>query len=55
MAEYSVRGPSAFQPSHPGELLREDVLPAPRLNVTEAEAAACRGKPCTAFFLAGRP
>ncbi len=36
MAEYRVKGPPAWQPSHPGELLREEVLPALRLTVTEA-------------------
>jgi len=33
MAEYRVKGPPAWQPSHPGALLREDVLPALRLTV----------------------
>jgi antitoxin HigA-1 len=28
----------AWQPSHPGELLREDILPALRLTVTAAAA-----------------
>jgi addiction module HigA family antidote len=36
MTEYRVKGPSAWQPSHPGVLLREDVLPALRLTVKEA-------------------
>ena len=35
MVEYLVKGKSAWQPSHPGELLREDVLPALRLTVKE--------------------
>lgn len=36
MAEYRVKGPPAWRPSHPGELLREEVLPALRLTVTAA-------------------
>jgi addiction module HigA family antidote len=36
MAEYRVKGPAAWQPSHPGALLREDVLPALRLTVKAA-------------------
>ncbi len=36
MTEYLVKGPPAWQPSHPGETLREDVLPALRLTVKDA-------------------
>jgi antitoxin HigA-1 len=36
MPEYRVKGPPAWRPSHPGELLKEDVLPALRLTVTAA-------------------
>lgn len=36
MAEYRVKGPPAWQPSHPGALLRQDVLPALRLTVKAA-------------------
>jgi addiction module HigA family antidote len=36
MAEYRVKGPPAWRPNHPGELLREDVLPALRLTVKAA-------------------
>lgn len=36
MAEYRVKGPSAWQPSHPGAVLREDVLPGLRLTVKGA-------------------
>lgn len=39
MTEYRVKTPPAWQPSHPGALLREDVLPALRLNVTAAAKA----------------
>lgn len=34
--EYPVRRPVQSPPIHPGEVLREDVLPALRLSVTEA-------------------
>ena len=36
MAEYRVKGPPAWQPTHPGAILREDVLPALRLTVKAA-------------------
>jgi antitoxin HigA-1 len=36
MAEYRVKGPPAWRPSHPGELLREEVLRALRLTVKAA-------------------
>ena len=34
--EYLVRRPIQSAPVHPGEVLREDVLPALRLSVTDA-------------------
>lgn len=34
--EYPVRRPIQSPPIHPGEILREDVLPALRLSVTDA-------------------
>jgi addiction module HigA family antidote len=36
VTEYLVKTPPAWQPSHPGELLREDVLPALGLTVKGA-------------------
>jgi addiction module HigA family antidote len=36
MGEYSVKRPLKRPPIHPGEILREDVLPALRLSVSEA-------------------
>lgn len=36
MAEYSVKRPLERPPIHPGEVLREDVLPALGLSVSEA-------------------
>src|SRR5215510_867460 len=37
MSEYRANHPSEIEPAHPGEILREDVLPA--LNLTVSEAA----------------
>ena len=36
MAEYSVNRPLERAPVHPGEILREDVLPSLALSVSEA-------------------
>ncbi|MGB7219913.1 MAG: HigA family addiction module antitoxin [Vicinamibacterales bacterium] len=36
MSEYPVAGDPKFPPTHPGALLRDDVLPALRLTVTVA-------------------
>ena len=36
MEEYSVKRPLKRPPVHPGDILREDVLPALRLSVSEA-------------------
>jgi addiction module HigA family antidote len=36
MEEFSVKRPLKRPPVHPGEILREDVLPALRLSVSEA-------------------
>ncbi len=36
MTEYLVTTPQAWEPTHPGETLREDVLPALNLTVTAA-------------------
>lgn len=38
MAEYMVKRPPASRPSHPGAMLREDVLPALKLTVKDAAA-----------------
>lgn len=37
MTEYAAKQPPAMAPSHPGAILREEVLPA--LGLTEPEAA----------------
>ena len=39
MPEYPVTSGPAWPPSHPGELLREEVLPALHLSVTAAARA----------------
>lgn len=36
MKEYYIKRPLNRQPAHPGEILREDVLPALGLSVSEA-------------------
>jgi addiction module HigA family antidote len=36
MREYTVKRPLKRQPTHPGEMLREDVLPALGLSISEA-------------------
>ena len=36
MPEYSAKQPPKMEPTHPGAILREDVLPALNLTVTEA-------------------
>ena len=36
MGEYTVKRPLKRPPTHPGEILREDVLPALGLSVSEA-------------------
>ena len=36
MSEYRVKRPLKRAPTHPGELLREDVLPELKLSVSEA-------------------
>lgn len=36
MPDYPAKHPPALEPAHPGEILREDVLPALGLSVAEA-------------------
>jgi addiction module HigA family antidote len=36
MPEYRAKHPSEMEPAHPGEILREDVLPTLGLTVSEA-------------------
>jgi addiction module HigA family antidote len=41
MGEYPVKRPLKRSPIHPGEILREDVLPALGLSVSEAARRLC--------------
>lgn len=54
MAEYRVKGPPAWQPDHPGALLREDVLPALRLTVKDAAEKLGISRQTLHAILAGR-
>lgn len=36
MSEYSIKRPLKRPPVHPGEIIREDVLPSLRISVSEA-------------------
>jgi addiction module HigA family antidote len=38
MTEYRANRSPAFEPTHPGEILREDVLPALKMTVKDAAA-----------------
>jgi addiction module HigA family antidote len=52
--EYSVRRPVQSLPVHPGEILRDDVLPALRLSVTEAARPLGVARQTLHRILAGR-
>jgi addiction module HigA family antidote len=52
--EYPVRRPVKSPPVHPGEILREDVLPALRLSVTEAARQLGVARQTLHRILAGR-
>jgi addiction module HigA family antidote len=52
--EYSVRRPVQSPPVHPGEILRDDVLPALRLSVTEAARQLGVARQTLHRILAGR-
>jgi len=52
--EYPVRRPIQSPPAHPGEILREDVLPALRLSVTEAAKQLGIARQTLHRILAGR-
>ncbi len=53
MLDLPVREPSR-QPAHPGALLREDVLPALRIDVTEAAEKLGVSRPALEAILAER-
>ena len=52
--EYPVRRPVSSPPVHPGEVLRDDVLPALRLSVTEAARQLGVARQTLHRILAGR-
>jgi len=52
--EYPVRRPVQSPPIHPGEILREDVLPTLRLSVTEAARQLGVARQTLHRILAGR-
>ncbi len=52
--EYPVRRPVQSPPVHPGEVLRDDVLPALRLSVTEAARQLGVARQTLHRILAGR-
>src|SRR5262245_11185493 len=59
MGEYAVKRPVNRPPIHPGEIVREDVLPALGLSVSEAarrlKAALARIKPAAAVRSGAEP
>ena len=52
--EYPVRRPVQTPPVHPGDILREDVLPSLRLSVTEAARQLGVARQTLHRILAGR-
>jgi len=52
--EYQVRRPVQSPPVHPGEILRDDVLPSLRLSVTEAARQLGVARQTLHRILAGR-
>ena len=52
--EYPVRRPAQSPPVHPGEILRDDVLPALRLSVTAAARQLGVARQTLHRILAGR-
>jgi addiction module HigA family antidote len=54
MAEYFVKGPAARKPTHPGMLLREDVLPALGISVSELARQLHVSRQTLHAILAGR-
>ena len=54
MTEYRARRDPHRPPMHPGEILREDVLPALDMSVTEAAAALMVSRQTLHRILAGK-
>jgi antitoxin HigA-1 len=54
MPEYAAKHPPQMEPAHPGEILREDVLPALKLTVAEAARQLGVSRQMLHSILAGR-
>ena len=54
MPEYPAKHPPQMEPSHPGVILREDVLPALHLTVAEAARQLLVSRQMLHSILAGR-
>lgn len=54
MTEYPAKRDPNRPPTHPGEILREDVLPALHMSVTEAAAALMVSRQTLHRVLAGK-
>ncbi len=54
MAEYPAKHPPRMEPAHPGEILREDVLPALGLSVADAARQLRISRQMLHSILAGR-
>jgi antitoxin HigA-1 len=54
MPEYLAKHPPQMEPSHPGEILREDVLPTLGLSVAEAARQLRVSRQMLHSILAGR-
>jgi antitoxin HigA-1 len=54
MPEYPAKHPPEMEPAHPGEILREDVLPALHLTVAEAARQLLVSRQMLHSILSGR-
>jgi addiction module HigA family antidote len=54
MPDYTAKHPPGLEPAHPGEILREDVLPALGLSVAEAARQLRVSRQMLHSILAGR-
>jgi addiction module HigA family antidote len=54
MAEYQAAARAAWEPTHPGALLRKEVLPALRMNVTATAKALGVSRQTVHEILAGK-
>jgi addiction module HigA family antidote len=54
MARYAARRDPKREPVHPGEILREDILPAPAISVAEAARSLSVSRQTLYRILAGK-